>query len=201
MKGAASNILREKIITEAIRFFLQKGFQNTTINDIIDSLKISKGAFYWHFNSKNHLLETVIKRFEETFIDKVIEAVNGTSGNFQTRFRYYHKYMTEFAYHNKELCVGFMTLSAELTGNGTELEQQVARIHKKHREFLKDLVIAGKKEHAVKPDMGADMAAHIIMAINNGLLLEWYMNQNTVDSKLLAKTYRDIVLTGILKGK
>jgi hypothetical protein len=36
------------------------------------------------------------------------------------------------------------------------------------------------------------------MAINHGMLLEWYMNQNTIDAKLLAKTYREIILSGML---
>jgi len=192
--------LKEKIVTEAIRLFLCKGFRNTTINDIIEASDISKGAFYWHFKSKNELLETIIKEFEETFIDKVIESVRNTQGDFQHKFKYYHKYITEFALHNQELCVGFMTLSAELAGNGTDLEQQIKRVYEKHRDFLKGLAKAGMKENVLKVNLDADMVAHIIMAINHGMLLEWYMNRNTIDSQLFAKTYRDITLSGILKS-
>jgi AcrR family transcriptional regulator len=194
------SLLKQRIIAQGIRLFLRKGFRSTTLNDIIDATGSSKGAFYWHFKSKNELLQTIINQFEETFLDKTIEAVTSMAGSFQTKFRYYHKHITEFALHNKELCMGFMTISAELAGNGTDLEQQIKRVYEKHRDFLKDLVTAGRKENVLKEDLDTDMAAHVIMAINNGMLLEWYMNQNSVDSQLLAKTYREITLTGILKG-
>ena len=192
--------LKEKIVTEAIRLFLQKGFRNTTINDIINAADTSKGAFYWYFKSKNELLQTIIEEFEKTFIDKVIKSITNTHGNFQHKFKYYHKYITEFALHNKELCVGFMTISAELAGNGTDLEQQIKQVYEKHQDFLKDLVAAGMKENVLKGNLDTDMVAHVIMAINNGMLLEWYMNQSNIDSQLLAKTYMDITLSGILKS-
>jgi AcrR family transcriptional regulator len=195
-----SNILKQRIVLEGIRLFLQKGFRNTTMNDIIAAAGISKGAFYWHFKSKNELLENIITQYEETFLDRFIEAVSKTDPGFHHRFRYYHKYITEFALHNMELCVGFMTVAAELAGNGTDLEERIRLVYEKHRNFLKDMVTAGRKQNALRPDLDADMAAHIIMAINDGMLLQWYMNRATIDSNLLAKTYRDITLTGMLKG-
>jgi AcrR family transcriptional regulator len=192
--------LKQRIVIEGLRLFLQKGFRNTTINDIINAAGVSKGAFYWHFQSKNELLETIIEEFEKTFLDKAIDAVTKNRGTFLNKFKYYHKYITEFALHHKELCMGFMTISAELAGNETDLEQKIKRVYEKHRDFLKNLVTIGKKEHFLKESLDADMAAHIIMAINHGMLLEWYMNQSSIDSQLLAKTYREIILTGMLSS-
>ena len=199
MRNGKAN-LKKRITTEAIKLFLRKGFRNTTINDIIDRVQISKGAFYWHFTSKNELLATIIKEFEETFVNKMIQSVTEAPGSFLHKFKYYHKYITEFAFDNKELCMGFMTLSAELAGNGTDLELQVMAVYEKQRSFLKTLLAIGEKEMALRENLDTGVAAHVIMAINNGMLLEWYMNQTTIDSELFARTYRDITLTGILKG-
>lgn len=195
MEGA----IKPKIIAESIRLFLRKGYRSTTINDIIEAADVSKGGFYWHFKSKTALLQTIIKEFEETFLDKVIQSVTNTGGNFLHRFKYYHKYITEFALEHQELCVGFMTISAELAGNGTDVEQEIKRVYEKHRNFLRDLVIVGRDEKLVDGNLDADAAAHVIMAINDGMLLEWYLNQQGVDGRLLAKTYRDITLNGILR--
>ena len=41
----------EKILDAAALLFLQKGYQNTTLQDIIDATKLSKGAVYHHFRS------------------------------------------------------------------------------------------------------------------------------------------------------
>jgi hypothetical protein len=92
-----------------------------------------------------------------------------------------------------------MTLSAELAGSGTDVEKNINAVYAKYRGFIKDLVELGKKEEIVKRDLDSDVAVHVIVAINNGMLLEWYMNQNAIDGQTLAKTYRDITLRGILK--
>ncbi len=192
-------MLKQKIVSEAVKLFLSKGFRNTTIQDIIKAADISKGAFYWHFKSKNELLETIINDFEQTFLNGVIEAVTARQGDFRDKFNYYHKCTTEFALHNQELCVGFMTLSAELCGNGTDLEQQMKRVYDKHRGFLEQLLCWGGDEKVLKDGLDPSMTAHVLMAINTGMLFEWYMNKSSIDSQAFAKAYRDITLQGILK--
>ena len=45
----------EKILDAAAQLFLQKGYQNTTLQDIIDATKLSKGAVYHHFKSNDEI--------------------------------------------------------------------------------------------------------------------------------------------------
>ena len=49
----------EKILDAAALLFLQKGYQNTTLQDIIDATKLSKGAVYHHFRSKEEIAQSV----------------------------------------------------------------------------------------------------------------------------------------------
>ena len=46
-------------VDAAALLFLQKGYQNTTLQDIIDATKLSKGAVYHHFRSKEELAQRV----------------------------------------------------------------------------------------------------------------------------------------------
>lgn len=51
------------ILTAAFRLFMEKGYENTSIQDIIDNLGgLSKGAIYHHFKSKEDILEAVVDR-------------------------------------------------------------------------------------------------------------------------------------------
>lgn len=46
-----------------LSLFLEKGYENTTIQDIIQSLNgLSKGAIYHHFNSKEEILDVLVDR-------------------------------------------------------------------------------------------------------------------------------------------
>ncbi|TCJ05306.1 TetR/AcrR family transcriptional regulator [Cytobacillus praedii] len=46
----------EQILSISYRLFLEKGYEQTTIQDIINELGMSKGAIYHHFKSKEDIL-------------------------------------------------------------------------------------------------------------------------------------------------
>jgi len=50
-------VRRAEILTHAVNLFFRKGYDATTIEDILASVSLSKGAFYHHFKSKEELLE------------------------------------------------------------------------------------------------------------------------------------------------
>ena len=49
----------EKILSAAERLFAQKGYAKTTLQDIIDTTGLSKGAVYHHFKSKEEIAAKV----------------------------------------------------------------------------------------------------------------------------------------------
>ena len=50
----------EKILTAARRLFLEKGYEKTTIQDIVDQLGgLTKGAVYHHFKSKEEIMNAL----------------------------------------------------------------------------------------------------------------------------------------------
>lgn len=68
----------EKILDAAQRLFLEKGYDNTTIQDIVDELDgLSKGAVYHHFKSKEEIMDAVGDRMFA--VNNPFEAVRGRS--------------------------------------------------------------------------------------------------------------------------
>lgn len=54
------------ILAVAFRLFMEKGYEHTSIQDIIDNLGgLSKGAIYHHFKSKEEILMAVTDRMTE----------------------------------------------------------------------------------------------------------------------------------------
>ena len=66
----APAVRRAELIDCAQRLFLQKGYERTTINDVIAATALSKGAFYHHFRSKEDLLEAIAARFAREAVDQ-----------------------------------------------------------------------------------------------------------------------------------
>jgi len=58
-------VKRNEILDVAQRLVYTKGYEQMTIQDMLDDLQISKGAFYHYFGSKQALLEALIERMQE----------------------------------------------------------------------------------------------------------------------------------------
>jgi len=58
---------RKKILASALSLFAKKGYENTTFTDIAARLKLTKGAVYWHFKSKDELLLELVHLALERF--------------------------------------------------------------------------------------------------------------------------------------
>lgn len=50
---------RQAIIEAAEQLFYKNGYEGTSVQDVLDVLKLSKGGFYHHFDSKLRLLEAI----------------------------------------------------------------------------------------------------------------------------------------------
>ena len=53
---------RQQIVDAADQLFYQQGFDHTSFSDIADAVRISRGNFYYHFKTKDEILDAVIER-------------------------------------------------------------------------------------------------------------------------------------------
>lgn len=71
---------QERIVDASIKLFIEKGYEQTTIQDILDALKLSKGGLYHHFKSKEEILEAVREKRAQYAADMLRELVQNTKG-------------------------------------------------------------------------------------------------------------------------
>lgn len=60
MKGEKGERRKKELLKIAYRMFIEKGYDNTSIDEIIAEAGIAKGTYYYHFPSKEATLEAVI---------------------------------------------------------------------------------------------------------------------------------------------
>ncbi len=58
-----SETRKKEFLETAIALFIKKGYDVTSINDILKRINITKGSFYYHFQSKEDLVNQVIELF------------------------------------------------------------------------------------------------------------------------------------------
>lgn len=69
---------KNEILDVAERLFGTKGFDNTSTNDILNEIGIARGTLYYHFKSKEDILDAMIERMSRQLIKK-------GDGHFQSK--------------------------------------------------------------------------------------------------------------------
>ena len=88
--------LREKIIYESMELFSLKGYLSTSINDIMDKTKLSKGGLYNHFKSKDDIFSPVLSEARKIWrqrnlagldeVEKPVAKVKKLMENYKDRY-------------------------------------------------------------------------------------------------------------------
>jgi AcrR family transcriptional regulator len=77
-------VRKREILVAARELFVKKGYEQTSVNDILKIVDIAKGTFYYYFTSKEEVLEAIIldiveegaRKAEKILEDKSIPLVN-----------------------------------------------------------------------------------------------------------------------------
>src|SRR3989304_5108563 len=77
-KKAEGEKTRKKILREAIRLFARHGFAGTSVQMIAKAAGIGKSAVFWHFETKERLLQAVLEKIIRDFITQVVSSSRET---------------------------------------------------------------------------------------------------------------------------
>ena len=69
-------IRRAEIMYAAMLLFMEKGYANTTTQDIVDKVNISRGLLYYHFKNKEDILYCLVERYSEKLLRDIHVIVN-----------------------------------------------------------------------------------------------------------------------------
>lgn len=78
--------LRNKIINVAYEIFSVRGYEKTTIEEIIKQAECSKGGFYHHFKSKEEILEVIITNYIDDLSNYFKSIITNDKDSFIDKF-------------------------------------------------------------------------------------------------------------------
>jgi AcrR family transcriptional regulator len=88
MQDRKSPVQRKvEFITVAEALFLEKGFENTSVDDIVNRLGVAKGLFYYYFDSKEDLLVAITGRILDEVQSTISSAMERKEATAMENFR------------------------------------------------------------------------------------------------------------------
>jgi AcrR family transcriptional regulator len=157
---------RDKIVSESLKLFSLKGFNNTSISDILAATHMSKGGFYNHFKSKEELFTAVLSEARRVWriqnladldkSDRQIDRLKKILTNFRERY-------LKDAVHFPGGCV-FITLSVELDDQLPHLSSQLSDGFERTKALLRRYLDRAKEEGEIRSDISTSDVSEILFS-------------------------------------
>ena len=153
----------ELILDTSKELFLKNGYENTSIQDILENLKgLSKGAIYHHFKSKEAIFEAISMREAEKNKIAFLEIKNNTNLNGADKLKEIIKFnITSEATRN------IIKLCPNLLDNPKFLSMELKHMYDIFiPEFIVPIVEEGVKDGSIKTNKSYELAESIMLFIN-----------------------------------
>ncbi len=153
----------KRIVDTAMALFIEKGYEETSIQDIIDNLGgLTKGAIYHHFKSKEDIFDAVCKRMDEinsVFYDGIL---NDRSKNGYEKLIA----MFESVFENPTNDV-MVSISAKMLGDPRFLLSHVNEIYDSiSPHFMQPVIEEGIKDGSIKTDYPKELSEMLLTLTN-----------------------------------
>jgi AcrR family transcriptional regulator len=97
-----------ELLDVAQQLFFQKGYDVTSVNDIIETVGVAKGTFYHYFKSKDDLLDKLVDRWTKAALDRVNELTKREDINALDKLNKFFITIRDYKVENLELMKVFM---------------------------------------------------------------------------------------------
>ena len=162
-------VKRNEILDAAQRLVYTKGYEQMSIQDILNELQISKGAFYHYFDSKGDLLEALIERMVQEAEPVILPIVQDSQLPTLEKLHRFFDTSARWKTARKEYLLSL--IKVWYADENTVIRHKAnARMIKRFSAMLADIIRQGVVEGVMTtayPDQMADMAFALLLAMGD----------------------------------
>ncbi|MBL7149546.1 MAG: TetR/AcrR family transcriptional regulator [Candidatus Cloacimonetes bacterium] len=179
---------KENILKAALRVFLEKGYERTTINDVAKESKFTKGGLYHHFQNKERLfVETINFLFNE--FERWETEIYTKSLSFKEILRIYFSSFGEVINFIKQVAEtdkleesNFYNLMFDAFQKFPEIKEKHNQTHKKNEESFIRVLIDAQKKKIIQDDIDPQTFAFMVNAMGEGTMI-YHLISEKIDLK------------------
>jgi AcrR family transcriptional regulator len=169
---------RNAILDVAQRLIYTRGYEQMTIQDLLDDLQISKGAFYHYFDSKQAVLEALVERMGEEVVQLLFPIVHDPALPALEKLRRFFPTLAQWKTARKDFILALMHI---LYADDNAIFRQKARALavKRVTPLLSTVIRQGIQEGVsttAYPDQVGEVVLSLVLDFGDavaGLLLSW----------------------------
>ncbi|MFD0123433.1 MULTISPECIES: TetR family transcriptional regulator [Streptomyces] len=190
---AVGDARRQKILDTAVEHFAQWGFNASSLTRIAADCGITQGGLLHHFRGKEDLLLSVLAQSERHDVERLFsEPAASVAAHFAT--------VVDLAADN-ERRPGIVRMFNTLVGESGNPEHPAhayfTRRYTRVLAYTVDLLEAGVARGELRPDTDCEAVGREIVAVMDGLQIQWVLTPDTVDMPARLRGFLDRLLRDI----
>lgn len=160
--------IRERLFRAALRLFGQKGFAETTVEDITEAADVGKGTFFNYFPSKDHIF-VAFGEMQLGKLEAAVEKARRTNEPMSQFLRGLTFLMTQEPVRNPEI------IRALLQGylSTTPVRESMLDLQKRVLALHSELIRVGQQRGEIRNDLPAEEISYVFRQTIFGTLLIW----------------------------
>ncbi len=168
MSARKAKTTKKKIVSAAWKLFFEQGYDNTTVDDIVEESATSKGSFYHYFEGKDALLSSLSFLFDERYEELMPQLDDGMDS------------VEKLLYLNRELFTTIeTTVSLELLARLfssqliTKGERHLLDHTRVYYRVLRQIIQQGQQRGEIRTDRTVGELSKLYAMLERGLMYDW----------------------------
>jgi AcrR family transcriptional regulator len=165
---------RAALLDSALHCFAEKGYAATTIDDIVRSAGVSKGAIYNYFKSKEEIFLQILENRNDLYFAELRRRFE-LWPDAASKLRHLISRFRDLPKQSDKRSWGLVNLDFWLYASRQELDHLIAKQYERFIELYQEILEEGKGRGEFRADLDVAAAASLFLAMRDGVNLHLYL--------------------------
>lgn len=184
---------RGKIVNAAWKLFYEQGYEETTVEEIIELSQTSKGSFYHYFDGKDSLLSTLSVLFDDKY-EALIESLPPDLSTMETLL-FLNKELFLMVENSIPIDLLSRLLSTQLTISG---EKHLLDQNRTYYKLLKKTICRGQEKGEINDRLTVREMVKLYALCERALLYDWCLCRGEYSLSQYSVQTMPVFLSGFL---
>lgn len=193
MKNNGRNT-KAKIVSAAWKLFYEQGYEDTTVEEIIDESGTSKGSFYHYFEGKDALLGSLADLFDEKYLE--LTEREEMSGDSFSVLLFLNRELFSMIENSIDPDLLTRLYSTQLVTKGPK---QLLDHNRVYYKLLRRIISEGQKKGEISEKMTAGDIVRYYAMCERGLIYDWCLSGENYSLRDYGSEVMPMFLSGFFK--
>jgi len=185
-----------QILDAALSVIIEKGYENSRMDDIVASSNMSKGAIYWYYKSKKEVYLSLVNHWVHNYsavLNHIIDADRPASDQLRSLFQYF------IDQYEKDPAVFKALLEFwSMAGRDPEFNKKLQKVYSEFVKLISTIIQRGVDNKEFK-NLDVDLTAMSIMVNIEGIMWFTLFKLKNKSAREYIQTISDFILSGLMK--